>query len=136
MSQRPSIRFARPDEGPVIAQIMLAANVELGRQADWSQPLGPFWLLACYDEPVGCINVNYGTPVGRMEYLSFLPSLTKRQQALVCRDLSYAGMKALKECGAQFMGSYIADTDTSWAEIARRRSCVPVEHGTYYMKRV
>jgi hypothetical protein len=80
--------------------------------------------------------VNPGTPVGRMEFLAVHPSLSARQTALVIRDLCYAGMAVLQKNGSQCVGSYIADLDVRWHQVVSRRHFVPMEHGTFMLRRL
>ncbi len=130
------VRFAGPDEGPVIYSILKSQHVTLADVADWAQDIGPYWLLVETDRPLGCIMVNPGRPVGRLEWLTVRPDVPKKQYAVACRDLCYAGFEVLAKGGSQFMACYIADHDQSWKQITERRGCMPVEHGTLMMKRL
>lgn len=127
------IRWAWEYEGPVIRFILENQGVTLAHQVDWSHPLGPYWLLYCDPHPLGCINVNPGTPVGRLEWLTVLKETPKRTYACAIRDLCYAGMAVLKYGGSQFVAGYVNDQDQSWKHVIERRGLVPTEHGTLYM---
>lgn len=127
------IRWAFDHEGLVIQSILLDQNVALANQVNWLLPLGPYWLLYCDPDPVGCINVNPGTPVGRMEWLTVKKSVPKRKYACAIRDLCYAGMATLKQGGSQFVAGHVADYDMSWKKVIGKRGLQVVEHGTLYM---
>lgn len=130
------IRWALPHEGLVIQSIMLSQKVDLATQANWLLPLGPYWLLYCDPDPVGCINVCPGMPVGRLEWLVVSPDIPKRKYACAIRDLCYAGMAVLQQGGSQFAAGYVADHEMSWKRVIEKRHLVPIEHGTLYMGRV
>ncbi len=126
------IRWAQPHEGLVVQSILLNQNVELAHLVNWLLPLGPYWLLYSDPDPVGCINVNPGMPVGRLEWLTVKKGLRKRDYACAIRDLCYAGMAILKSQGSQMVAGYVNDQDTSWKKIIEKRGLVPTEHGTLY----
>ena len=127
------IRWALPHEGPLIQAILANQHVALATQVRWDLPLGPYWLVYCAPDPVGCINVNPGMPVGRLEWLTVVKEVPKRVYACAIRDLCYAGMSALKQGGSQVVAGYVADQDSSWKRVIERRKLYPVEHGTLYM---
>ena len=127
------IRWALPHEGIVVQSILLNQNVELAHQVNWLLPLGPYWLLYCDPDPVGCVNVNPGMPVGRMEWLTVKKELPRRQYACVIRDLCYAGMHILKGQGSQVVVGYVSNDHKGWKKVIERRGLRPVEDGTLYM---
>lgn len=130
------IRWALPHEGILVQSILHNQTVALATQVDWTQPLGPYWLLYCDPDPVGCINVNPGMPVGRLEWLTVRKELPKRQYACAIRDLCYAGMAVLKQGGSQMIAGHVADYDMGWKKVIGRRGIQVVEHGTLYMGRL
>jgi hypothetical protein len=127
------IRWAYPHEGLVVQAILLNQSVALAKQVNWLLPIGPYWLLYCDPEPVGCINVNPGMPVGRLEWLTVIKELPRRQYACAIRDLCYAGMIILKSQGSQRVAGYVADHDVKWKKVMEKRGGIPVEQGTLYM---
>jgi hypothetical protein len=133
-----NIRWALPHEGPLVQSILENQNVALANQVYWDRPLGPYWLLYCAPNPVGCINVNPGMPVGRLEWLTVIKELPKRTYACAIRDLCYAGMTILQSQGSQVVAGYVADHDISWKKVIEKhhpkRGLIPVEHGTLYMR--
>lgn len=128
------IRWAWDYEGPVVQDILRSQNVALASQVNWLLPIGPYWLLYCDPDPCGCINVNPGTPVGRLEWLTIRPSLTAKQYAIAIRDLCYAGMAVLKQGGSQLVAGQVSDDYPSWAKIIERRGLIPTDHGTLYIR--
>lgn len=134
MRDNPYIRWAVAEEGPLIQSILLNQRVALAHQVNWNLPLGPYWLLYCTPHPVGCINVNPGMPVGRLEWLTVRDDVPRRVYACAIRDLCYAGMAALKQQGSQVVAGYVADQDVTWKRVIERRGLIPVESGTLYMR--
>lgn len=128
-----NIRWALPHEGLTVQAILLNQSVALAKQVNWLLPLGPYWLLYCNPEPIGCINVNPGMPVGRLEWLTVVKGLPKRVYACAIRDLCYAGMAVLKQQGSQVVVGYVASHDAKWKRVIERRKLYPVEDGTLYM---
>lgn len=129
-----NIRWALPHEGPLVQSILANQNVALAYQVNWLLPLGPYWLVYCAPNPVGCINVNPGMPVGRLEWLTVIKELPKRTYACAIRDLCYAGMSVLKQGGSQMVAGYVNDEDLSWKRIIEKRGLIPTEHGTLYIR--
>lgn len=130
------IRWAYPHEGLVIQSILLNQNVALAKQVNWLLPLGPYWLLYCDPDPVGCISVNPGMPVGRLEWLTVMKEVPKRIYACAIRDLCYAGMAILKGQGSQMVAGYVSEEYPGWERVIERRGLIPTEKGTLYMGRL
>jgi hypothetical protein len=132
----PRLRFAAQDEGAVIKALCAETKARIGDWLDWTQPLAQNWILAEYDRPVGCIQINYGVPIGRMEFLQVSPLLTFKQKALVVRNLCYAAHAQLKRHGSQAVATSIDHADPSWQRVVERRGAVPFATGTIYLKRL
>lgn len=131
-----TIRFALAHEGPVIQALFQAKGLPLADWVDWAKPLAQNWLIAELDQPVGCIMLNYGTPIGRMEFLVVLPGLSRRVRAEVVRGLSYAGMAHLARHGSQLVASVVSLADPSWQRVAERRGGRVIDTGHLYLKRL
>lgn len=127
------IRWALPHEGPVVQAILLNQNVDLAHQVNWLLPIGPYWLLYCDPQPIGCINVNPGMPVGRLEWLTVIKEVSNRQRAVTIRDLCYAGMASLQRTGSQAVAGYVSGVYPQWKRVIERRGLKPIEEGTLYM---
>lgn len=80
--------------------------------------------------------LNYGVPIGRMEFLVIAPSLPVRTNALVARDLCYAAAEQLARHGSQAVVTSIDHADQGWMKIVEKRGSVPIATGTIYMKRL
>lgn len=130
------VRWAWEHEGPTVQAILEDQKVDLARQVNWLLPLGPYWLLYCDPDPVACLMVNPGTPVGRLEWLTVIRSVSKRKRAIAIRELMFAGGNILKYGGSQVVVGYLADHETGWKKVVEKRGGFPVEHGTLYMGRV
>lgn len=133
ITDRHTIRVATTDEGPLIGWFLKQTPYA---SLDWDRPLSGTWLLAEQgNTPVGCVAVNPGIPVGHMDLLCIDPSLSKKQRALLARDLSYAGLEYLKQMGSQAVKIYIADQERGWQQVVSRRGCLPIDRGTIFLKR-
>lgn len=80
--------------------------------------------------------INYGTPIGRMEFMQISPSLPYTYKAIVVRNLCYAAVEQLARHGSQAVVTSIATTDTTWKQVVERRGAVPFVDSTLYIKRV
>lgn len=135
MASTIAIRLASPQEGPLVKQLVQQGGGPAWEWLDWSQ-VYPYWLIGEVDgQPKGTIMVHPGVPFGRMEYLALSPSLSTKDKARLCRDLSYAGIASCKQMGSQAVVSNIDSGDASWRHIAQRRGWISTGEGSYMMKR-
>jgi len=80
------VRFARDSEGSCVAQ-MVHTSHEAVPNVGWAK-IWPSWIVADRDEElIGCVQVCYGVPIGRLEFLSFIPNLAFRTRALAVRAM-------------------------------------------------
>lgn len=135
-TKRPVIRFARPDEGPVLQAIFHANELLVAGLVDWAAPLGPYWLVAEYPSVVGCIMVNPGTPIGRLDLLAVLPTVTPRKRAQTVKYLCYAGFAVLKQNGSQLLMTGCAIDNPLWKRVQARRNMVFTETIQIGLKRL
>lgn len=135
-STRPTIRFAATHEGPIIQTLCLAKGARIGTWLDWSGPLAGNWLIAETDRPVGCLMLNYGVPIGHMEFLVIDPSIPFRTKALVARNLCYAAAEQLARHGSQAVVTSIDQSDHEWMKVVEKRGSIPIATGTIYIKRL
>ncbi|MFN3078146.1 MAG: hypothetical protein ABT940_15010, partial [Alphaproteobacteria bacterium] len=85
---------------------------------DWSH-IYPYWLIGEINGiPKGTIMVNPGSPIGRMEFLCLDQTLSQQEKAILCRELSYAGIASCQQMGSQAVVSNIDTSDHAWREIA------------------
>jgi hypothetical protein len=130
-----TVRLARPDEGPLVGQLVKAWGGPGWDWLDWSN-VYPYWLIGeIQGVPCGVIMAVPGKPFGRADFLATDPSLTKRQTAMMARDLGFAAVEACKQFGGQAVLSTFSDQDPSWQRIAHRRGWIPFNAGTFAMKR-
>lgn len=127
------IRLNRPEEGPILQAIMRQQNIPLAEWVDWSKPLGPFWLIAETDHPIGCINVNPGHPVGRLEWLVVRNDIPHKEFSCAIRDLGFGGMAMLKSQGSQLVACQVDQSETGWHRVLQRRGFTPTSPGTLYV---
>ena len=130
------IRWAKPDEGWIIQTILESRQVPLATWADWSKPIGPFWLILETDIPIGCINVNPGHPVGRLEWLVVRKNIPRRMYACAIRDLGFAGVEILRQQGSQMIACQIVEHEQGWQKVLQRRGFIQTEPGALYVGRL
>lgn len=123
-------------EGPMIQALCQSKQLDIARWTDWTQPLAANWLLAETDQVWGCVMVQYGAPFGRMEFMVVRPDTPHRLKAIVVRNLTYAGMEALKRHGSQIVSVNIDDHAKEWQRVVERRGAVKTGSGNFYMKKV
>jgi hypothetical protein len=130
-----NVRLARPDEGPVVQRLVAQGGGPTWDWLDWSR-VHPYWLLGEVNgTPKATLMVNPGVPIGRMEFLCLSPHVSQQEKAILCRDLSYAGLESCRQMGAQVVMSNIDTGDGAWRQIAEKRGWVVTGEGSYMMKR-
>ena len=131
-----TIRLAQPHEGPLVASLYAQCGGKVEPWIDWSD-IFPFWLVGEVDgTPSGIIMASPGKPFGRVDFLYTLPGLTKRQKAILSRDLGFAGAESCRRLGASAILSTISANEPSWKRVAHRRGWMPICDGTFLLKRV
>jgi len=128
-------RLALPEEGPLVHGL-IQRNV--GEAWDWINwdSIGMNWLIAEMDGvPVGCMMFSLGNPIARADMLSVDPSLSKRNRALVARDLAYTAWGICRDRGAQAVLMMIEwSKENEWIRIAMRRGAIPYGEGVFLVK--
>jgi hypothetical protein len=133
----PTLRFARIDEGPVIHTLCLSKKLPVASWIDWSKPLtAGNWIVAETDQPIGCIMINYGTPVGKMDFLVVKPDLHKRLKAMTVKMLCYAAFEQLAQNGSQVVTTTVDDGNPAWQKVCERRGGLAMGSGKFYIKRL
>ena len=129
-----SIRLALAHEGPIIQQLCVKKGARIGAWLNWEIPLASNWLIAEITQPIGCIMINYGVPIGRMEFLIVPPGLDHKTRGTVVRNLCYAAMQTLSEHGSQAVTSMVSEAEPAWSRVVQRRGAVPIATGTMFIK--
>lgn len=128
-------RLAINDEGPRVAELAASAGFVF---TDWEiswDDIHPHWLVADHrGELLGCLQVCYGRPVGRLEMLAFDPSLEKDDKRVVIEVLIRSGFQVLKDYGAQASSSMIPFELTAYTRWLKRRGGVNLGSGNIIMK--
>lgn len=115
-------RFARDTEGGMIAQMVHTCH-EGVPNVTWER-VKPFWLVVEHEqEPVGCLNVVYSVPIGRLEWMSFVPGLPFKVRALSVKALLSYGEKVLKETGSKAAVGNISFEQKSFRDILEAEGC-------------
>lgn len=129
------VRFARDAEGMAIAQ-MVHCSHDAVPAADWSK-VYPSWILAEKDgETIGCMQVCFGLPAGRLEFLSFIPGLPFRTRALAVMALLNMGTLTLKKHGATAAAGTVDFSQKSFKQVLKNNGCVVATSGNVFMKAV
>lgn len=134
------VRWAHDHEGLLVQDLLRRGKTHalITENLDWAQPLGRSWLVIAPQEGRfdACINVAYSRPIGRIEMLCADPALPKRTQARYVHQLCYAAAAVLHQAGCQATGSYIGDHEPTWQAVFTKRRGIPLEHGTYFLRKV
>jgi hypothetical protein len=127
------VRFARDSEGSCIAQ-MVHSSHEGVPNVSWTK-LYPSWIVAEHDqELVGCVQVCYGVPIGRLEFLSFVPNLAFRTRALAVRALLGLGSLSLLNAGATAIAGTVGFDQRSFKEILKANGCAIATSGNVFVR--
>ena len=129
------VRFARDSEGMAIAQMVHCSHDAVPNVA-WDK-VYPYWMAAEKDgELIGCVQVCYSIPVGRMELLSFAPNLPYRTRALAVKALLNLGVLTLKKSGAQVVAGCLGFEQKSFKDILKGLGCTVLTSGNVLQKAV
>ena len=120
--QEVRVRYARDSEATAIAQ-MVHSSHEAVPVLEWKK-VYPYWLVSEYEgEAVGCIQLCFSAPIGRMEFLSFIPNLPHRTRALSVKALLNFGSLALKRDGAQVIAGCLGHDQKGFKDILKAEGC-------------
>lgn len=115
-------RFAHDSEGTLIAQMVHTCHDQVPNVA-WSK-VAPYWLVVEHEhEPAGCLNVCYAIPVGRLEWMSFVPGLPYKVRALSVKALLTLGEDVLKRTGSLAVVGNISFEMKSFRDILEGEGC-------------
>lgn len=129
------VRFARDGEAMAIAQ-MVHCSHDAVPNVRWDK-VYPFWMVALKDgDLIGCVQVCYSQPIGRMEFLSFVADLPYRTRALAVKALLNLGTLTLRESGAQVVAGCLGFEQKSFRDILKAEGCIVLMSGNTLAKRV
>jgi len=129
------VRFARDAEGMAIAQLVHTCHEGVPK-ADWSK-VYPNWMVAEKDgEVIGCVQLCYAKPIGRLEFLSFVPGLPYRTRALAVRSLLSLASMALRHSGATAVAGTVGFEQKSFKEILKKNDCRVVVSGNVFVRAI
>lgn len=129
------VRFARDAEGMAIAQ-MVHSSHEAVPNVSWKS-VYPYWAVAESEgELIGCVQVCYGLPVGRMEFLSFVPGLPYRKRALALKALLNLGSLALKNSGAGAIAGTVGFEQKPFKELLKKNGCHVAVSGNVFARAI
>jgi hypothetical protein len=129
------VRFARDGEAMLIAQ-MVHASHDAVPNVTWTN-VYPYWMAAEHEgEVVGCVQLCYSIPIGRMEFMSFLPDLPFRTRAMAVKALLNLGELTLKKTGAQVVAGTLGFDQKSFRDILKAQGATVAMSGNILTKRV
>lgn len=129
------VRFARDAEGMMIAQ-MVHGSHEHVPHVGWEK-VYPYWLLAEHQgEPVAAVQLCYSLPVGRLEFLSFIPGLSYRVRALVVRSMLSLAMATLAKTGCHSVAGCVPFDQRSYRDILKANGCEVLMSGNILLHHV
>ncbi len=131
-----SVRFAHPQEGPRLHTLFREAHSLIADWVDWTQPLGQNWLLAETDHLVGCVMLNYGAPIGRLDYMTIHPAASHTLRARLVYRLAMTGMDTLRRHGSQYVACLASQDHPEFTAILTKRGGHITDHGPMIMKRI
>lgn len=115
-------RFAHDAEGNTIAQMVHTCHDQIPN-VSWSK-VAPYWLIAEHQgEIVGCVNVCYTMPIGRLEWMSFVPGLPYKARALSVKALLDLGQQVLKQTGSTAVVGNLGFEQKSFRDILQAEGC-------------
>lgn len=125
MSHEIKTRLAGGMEGPLLHHLALASGKWEIEGLDWNFDPYPYWLIAeLNNEPVACVQMCPSRPFAFLEYLSVLPALSHRDQAIVVRDLCNEARRRCRSMGAQFVSLTVQPHLDNWTQVLERRGAV------------
>lgn len=117
-----SVRYARNSEGMAIAQMVHSCHDSVPN-VPW-ESIHPYWLAAEKDgELIGCVQVCYSAPIGRLEFLSFAPGLPYRTRALAVKSLLMLGTLTLTKVGSRAVAGCVGFDQKGFKEILKGEGC-------------
>lgn len=130
------IRLALDEEGPRVAELAAEVGFKFSDwDIDWSH-IHPHWLVAEYlGELLGCLQVCYGRPVGRLEIMGIDARLGNPTRALVVKQLLLSGCQILKDYGAHAASGVVPFKLGWYKRFLKRRGAVVISSGNLFLYR-
>ena len=93
--------------------------------------LAPYWLLALHDgKAVGTIQMSFGRPLARLEYMAIDESIKGYEKAQIVRALLDAGAQILISQGAERVTGFIPFELKTYRRVLERRGARIAGKGT------
>jgi hypothetical protein len=130
-------RLAINEEGPRVAELAATCGFSFSDwEIDWST-IHPHWIVADHlGDLLGCLQICYGRPVGRLEILGVDESLERPTRALVVRLLLETGCQILHEYGAQAASGLIPFSMKWYKRWLKKRGAVTLVSGNLVLFRM
>lgn len=120
---RISARMAEPQDAAILREF-LAEHEFAAIDCDWSLA-APFWILAERDSQIiGCLNICYSLPIGRLGNLVIRDDLDGVRKARVFWELISIGCTWLYEYGCDCVTVTVPDTLDSYQKALQKRGGV------------
>jgi len=116
------VRFARDAEGMMIAQMVHGSHDSVPNTG-WEK-VCPYWLVAEHEgEVVGTMQICYSSPIGRLEFLSFIPGLSFRIRGLVAHALLSLGSATLQKAGCHAIAGAVPVDQKQYQSVLKANGC-------------
>jgi len=127
------VRFARDAEGTMIAQ-MVHSSHDAVPKTGWER-VAPYWMVAEYQgEAIAALQVCYSSPIGRLEFLSFLPDLPFRVRGLATHALMALGSATLAKTGCHAVAGCVPFEQKSYRNVLQANGCTVLSSGNVMVK--
>lgn len=116
------VRFAHDSEGVMIAQMVHQSHDHVPTTG-WER-VAPYWVVGeRHGEVVAALQVCYSLPVGRLEFLSFVPGLSHRVRALATRSMLSLASATLEKTGCHAVAGCVPFEQRSVRDILKANGC-------------
>jgi hypothetical protein len=131
------VKLAADEEGHRVAELAATCGFEFPDwEINWSD-VHPHWLVADHrGDLLGCLQLCYGRPVGRLEMLGVDSSLKSPTRALVVNMLLLTGCSILKEYGAQGVSGHISFKSKWFKRWLKKRGAFTIDSGNLVLFRL
>lgn len=130
-----NIRLADNSEGQLIEKLTNENGFTL-EGLDWST-VYPYWLVAIHEEEIiGAIQVCFGRPAGRLEFLSIKKEIDPRLKSSTIKKLLTSGGVSLSENGSKMTLIMVPFEMKSHKKALKKQDYIIVSNGNLIGKKL
>lgn len=97
----------------------------------------PYWMVAEQQgEVIAALQVCYSSPIGRLEFLSFVPNLPFRTRGLAAHALLSLGSATLAKTGCHAVAGSVPNDQQSYHDVLKANGCTILSHGSVMVREV